>query len=114
MTYDLTAVTLGLPDATVRKGALLMLADQPLVDTAALRRLLEAFDGPSSIVAAAYAGTIGTPAIFGRDHFSFLLGLQGDEGAGRWLRANAERVRAVPLPEAELDVDTGEDATRLR
>lgn len=108
----LAAVTLGRPDG-VRRGALLMLADQPRVDAAALRRMLDAFDGPDRIVAASYAGTLGTPAIFGRHQFWVLLGLEGDRGAGGWLRANAASVRAVPLPEAAFDVDTAADAKRL-
>jgi CTP:molybdopterin cytidylyltransferase MocA len=96
-----------------RDGVLVTLCDQPLVDGPALRALLAAFDGPRSIVAAEYDGTVGVPAVVGRDHLGELLQLSGDAGAGRWLRARLDTVTRVPLPDAAFDVDTLEDMTRL-
>ena len=94
-------------------GVLLVTADQPLVDAAALRRLLDAFAEGARLVAAEYSGTIGVPAVIGREHLDSLLALEGDAGAGRWLREQDDAVRRMPLPEAAVDVDTAEDAALL-
>jgi CTP:molybdopterin cytidylyltransferase MocA len=94
-------------------GVLIATADQPLVDASAFGRLLAAFAGGARVVAAEYSGTIGVPAVIGREHFETLLALEGDAGAGRWLRARGKVVQRVPLLEAAVDIDTAEDAALL-
>jgi molybdenum cofactor cytidylyltransferase len=93
-------------------AVLVTLADQPLVDGAALRRLITAFDHKHRIVASAYDETIGVPAVFGREHFNDLMRLKGDRGAGSWLRARPSEVTRVPLQSAALDIDIPSDVTR--
>ena len=93
-------------------AVLVMLADQPMVDAPALRKLIAAFNREHRIVAAAYAGTVGVPAIFGCEHVRDLMRLTGDRGAGQWLRSHPDKVTTVSLPEAEVDVDTMTDAER--
>jgi CTP:molybdopterin cytidylyltransferase MocA len=95
-------------------GVLVTLADQPLVDAIALRRLLDAFGAGARVVAARYADALGAPAVFGREHLPALRALAGDHGAGRWLRAHRDLVTAVPMAAAALDVDTPADVVRLR
>ena len=95
-------------------AALVTLADQPLVDAAALRRLVDAFTSTSRIVAAEYRGVLGVPALFAREHLDDLLQLTGDAGAGGWLRRHARDVTRVPMDAAALDVDTEDDLARLR
>lgn len=102
-------------------AVLLTLVDQPLVNDAALGRLVDAWayadaraHDDATIAAAQYASTVGVPAIFGRAHFDALCALPAGAGAGALLRAPGARVRQVPMPEAEFDVDTPEDAARLR
>ena len=94
-------------------GVLITTVDQPFVDAAALRRLLDAFARAHRIVAAEYAETIGVPAVIGREYFADLLALAGDAGAGGWMRSRSEPVHRVRLPDASLDIDTAEDAARL-
>jgi molybdenum cofactor cytidylyltransferase len=94
-------------------AALLMLADQPLVDDRALTKLLRAFDRPHRLVAAAYENTIGVPAMFGIEYLPELMRLSGDKGAGPWLRAHVHEVTAVPLEIAALDIDTFADVARI-
>jgi CTP:molybdopterin cytidylyltransferase MocA len=94
-------------------GVLITLSDQPLVDATALRELVAAFDGTRRIVAAEYDGTVGVPALIGREHLDELLQLSGDAGAGRWLRARLAAVTRVPTPGAALDIDTVDDLARL-
>jgi molybdenum cofactor cytidylyltransferase len=94
-------------------GALISTADQPLVDSSALRALLVAFGGDARLVAAEYGGTIGVPAVIGREYFQALVELTGDAGAGRWLRARGDAVKRVPMPDAAMDVDDAGDLLRL-
>ena len=122
-----TSVVAGVRELMMRapdvRGVLLTLADQPLVDAEALGRLVEAWshaDAAASsgahvaIAAAAYAGTVGVPAVFGRAHFDALRGIPADRGAAPLLRSAGGHVTAVPMPEAEADVDTADDVERLR
>lgn len=95
-------------------GALLVLADQAAVTSDDLRRLAGSWRRrPQCAAAALYAGTTGAPAIFPRTLFAELAALRGDAGARSVLRRNAERVLRVPMPAAELDLDTPEDLLAL-
>jgi CTP:molybdopterin cytidylyltransferase MocA len=96
-------------------GVLMLLADQAAVTTEDLERLVSAWaEEPSRIVAASYGGRTGVPALFPRRCFPALGMLQGDTGARALLRQDPERVRAVPMPHAALDIDTPEDARRFQ
>lgn len=90
-------------------AVLVMLADQPLVDAGCIRKLSHAFDNDHQIVASAHSDTIGAPAIFSSKYFGDLLLLTGDEGAGKWLRANRDKVTTIEMPEAATDIDTPAD-----
>ena len=86
---------------------LLMLVDQPHVSEALLDHLLAVFDG--GMAACRYAGTLGVPAVFGREHFAALEQLQGDRGARSLLESQGEHVRAVSFDRGAVDIDTPED-----
>jgi len=95
-------------------GAMLVLADQAAVTSDDLRRLAGTWRRrPQCIAAALYAGTSGAPAIFPRSAFTELAALRGDSGARSVLRRSADRVIRVPMPAAELDLDTPEDLLAL-
>lgn len=88
------------------RAALLLVCDQPRLTAAVLGRLIAEFDGAAGRrVACRYADTVGVPALFERSLFGELLGLTGDRGAKALLQADPERLRVVPWPEGELDVD---------
>ena len=94
-------------------AALVLLVDQPNVGAAALRRLIAAWRRRPTVPAAArYLGRAGVPAILPRRSWRALRGVEGDSGARALLRG-ASAVTLVDLPEAELDIDTPEDAARL-
>ena len=91
-------------------GAMLLLADQPLVSADDLRRLAGTWrKQPQYIAAALYSGTTGVPAIFPRSMFQALMQLRGDSGARALLRRNTDRMVRVPMPAAAIDIDTPED-----
>ncbi len=96
------------------EGVMLMLSDQPLVDIAALKRLILPFDTKRRVVAAGYGGTVGAPAIFGREHFPTLTSLKGDSGAGQWLKQHSREVTTIPMESAIVDIDTQADAALFR
>ena len=74
----------------------------------------EVFDASErGIVACAYAGTVGAPALFSRHHFADLVALHGDRGAKSILEAHAAELAQVPFPEGATDLDTPEDWERF-
>jgi molybdenum cofactor cytidylyltransferase len=95
-------------------GVLIALADQVAVTTEDFRRLAGVWRrAPSSIAAAQYAGTVGVPAIFPRWCFRELNELRGDHGAQLLLNRHVDRLIRLPMPGAELDIDTPEDLLEL-
>jgi len=93
-------------------GALIALADMPLVTSAIFDALLTmAQTDPSAIVAASYDGQRGHPIIFPRALFGDLAQVAGDEGGRSVIARHADRLRLVPIADAHaaLDVDRPED-----
>lgn len=109
MASSIRAGLAALPPGTA--AVLLLTVDQPAVDAALLRRLLELFQqDPERPAACAYAGTLGVPAIFPRRLFTDLRALQGDRGAKPILLR--EQAAALPFPEGALDLDGPGDLLR--
>lgn len=101
------------PGASLKAGAnaagdtelLVLLADQYAVTAEHLRTLINA---QGEIAAAHYAGTLGVPARFSAKYAQVLRELPDGAGAKAWLKDHPDLVTAVPLPEAELDLDSPE------
>jgi molybdenum cofactor cytidylyltransferase len=92
------------------RSVVLVACDQPALTADVLRRLCSAWDGsPGGLVACAYAGTVGVPALFGRERFAELRALAGDRGAKIVLARHPERVARVDWPVGAKDVDHPED-----
>ncbi len=104
----MAALTRLAPEA---ERVLLMVCDQPLLETNHLLALLEA-EAPHGVAAAEYGGRLGVPAVFARKHFPALAAVAGDRGARALLRGMA--VTAVVMPEAAVDIDTPDDLEALR
>ncbi|UYQ95858.1 NTP transferase domain-containing protein [Chitinophaga horti] len=93
---------------------MVMVCDQPYVNTAHLQALIAAQQASSSPVAASfYAGRKGVPALFHRSLFPQLLALKGDTGAKHLIATLGDGVVVVPFPEGAIDVDTEEAYKRL-
>jgi molybdenum cofactor cytidylyltransferase len=96
------------------QSVLLVACDQVKLDAAVVRRILGAFDGTAGrMVACAYAGTVGAPALFERSRFRELAELAGDRGAKPILLRHADALLRLPWPEGAVEVDTAEDAHAL-
>lgn len=115
-----SSIQAGLREIDVRSpkasGALLMTCDQPLLTSRHLRALLKCFttQAEPSIVASAYAGTRGIPAIFPRLVFEDLHALRGDKGARMLLSEPHCPVITLPFAGGEVDIDTPSDLEQLK
>ena len=91
-------------------AVLLLLADQPWLDSEVIRRFLVRANGQTDlIVAARYDDVLGAPMMFGSDWFAQLKKLEGDEGARSLVPQEAGRVEIIDWSEGAIDVDTPED-----
>jgi CTP:molybdopterin cytidylyltransferase MocA len=95
-------------------GLLVTLVDQPAVTVEDLGRLHSAWQSHStSVVAAAYSGTVGVPAIFPAACLAQLRALRGEAGARVVLQQHLATLVRVALPAAALDIDTPQDLAKL-
>ena len=96
------------------EAALVLLGDQVAVTADDLKRLVGAWKGEESMIAASvYDQHLGVPAIFPRVCFSELAELRGDQGARAVLERNSYRLLRVPMSNAAVDLDTPEDLAAL-
>ena len=93
---------------------ILMLVDQPFVDSKLLDRLiLEKENSGKGIGVCSYSETLGVPAIFDQSYFEEMLHLKGFEGAKKVILKNSADVFAIDFPLGAVDLDTEEDLRRL-
>ena len=96
-------------------GALILACDQPRLTAMHLRVLMDAFAAQSEpvIVASAYAGVLGIPAVLPRIVFAHLRALSGDKGARALLVKPPCRLIEVPFSGGEVDIDEPGDLNQL-
>jgi molybdenum cofactor cytidylyltransferase len=95
-------------------AAVLLLCDQPHVTSEVINGLVAARRATgSAVVASAYGGGFGVPALFGRALFAELARLEGAGGAKQVIKRHAAGAHFLPFPGGEVDVDTPEDFSRL-
>lgn len=110
-----TSLRAGLEVLPAVDAVLILACDQPQVSTTLLRQLLVTHrESGQPMVASAYAGTLGVPALFAASCFARLRSLGGDAGAKGLLRSQPNDVASVPFPEGALDLDTPEDYERAQ
>lgn len=97
-------------------GTIILGCDQPRLSGSHLGCLIERFhlSSGNAIVASAYGGVRGIPAVFPRDLFPRLLALEGDRGARAILGDPQYKIIEVPFEGGEIDIDVPADLDRLR
>lgn len=93
---------------------ILMVCDQPYADSHILNNLLtEQKETGKAIIACAYDGIAGTPALFHRTLFQELLSLEGDTGAKKLFEKYKSLASFIPFKTGGIDIDTTEDYKNL-
>ena len=107
-----TSIRAGISGAEIMgcDGAILALADQPLITAEILKHLVDEHEETGRpIIASEYSNTVGVPAFFSREYFPKLTALLPSEGCKAVILANLERSIRIACPEAETDLDTPSD-----
>jgi molybdenum cofactor cytidylyltransferase len=93
---------------------ILMVCDQPYVNAALLKNLVNQYvESGKPIVASQYKETLGTPVLFHKSFFPELLKLKGETGAKKILMDNRNQVQAVRFPLGDIDIDNIADYEML-
>jgi molybdenum cofactor cytidylyltransferase len=92
----------------------LLVCDQPFVDGKIIEQLIARREKETKpIVASAYAGTLGVPALFHRSVFAELLVLGDESGAKPVILRDPARVAELPFENGAVDIDTAADCESL-
>jgi len=92
------------------EAVMIVVCDQPLITSEHLKTLIQKYTSTrNAIVASAYAGTLGVPALFDQSLFQQLLAIEDDQGAKKILMDHAESALAIDFPGGAIDLDTPED-----
>ncbi|WP_298781967.1 nucleotidyltransferase family protein [uncultured Polaribacter sp.] len=91
-------------------GVLILLADQPAIETEYLNSLLDLFQqNNDKIIASKYEHFFGVPAIFPKKHFKDLLLIKNDKGAKELINNHKNEVFYPKIKTNFIDIDTKED-----
>jgi len=92
------------------------LADQPLVGTEAVARLIAAYRAGATVAVAAYEGKPRNPVLLAREHWPEVIATAtGDQGARAFLRARPDLVTLIECGDTGRpdDIDTTADLDRI-
>ncbi len=93
-----------------KTNVIIMLADQPLIDSHHLRKLLELHNrSDCEMAATAYDDKPGVPAIFSSKYFDALMEFNSDYGARQLLQSICKRSCMVSGDGKITDIDTMDD-----
>jgi molybdenum cofactor cytidylyltransferase len=95
-------------------AVVLLLCDQPHVTSDVILSLVATHHATGRpVIASAYDGSFGVPALFSRKLFSELRQLEGISGAKEIITRHASEAHFLPFPQGEVDVDTPHDFSCL-
>jgi molybdenum cofactor cytidylyltransferase len=95
-------------------AVLLLVCDQPFVTTGLIDKYIHLHrTDPNTLIAAAYSGTIGVPALFPKRWMAELLQLHGDRGAKTILETYRNELATIPFEDGAIDIDTVDDLKKL-
>jgi len=95
-------------------GLLVLLSDQPFVNSELLGELIEFYKpNEEMIMASEYDDILGVPALFDRYYYRELMKMTGDTGARKLINTFQEKVKRVKFKKGAIDIDTPEDLKQL-
>ena len=93
-------------------GVLVMLADQPFIDTEYLDQVIDTWGkSRATITATSYENGLGVPAMFDKCHFPEMLKLTKDYGARHII--NDSNIKIINPQGKEMDIDTWKEYQEL-
>jgi molybdenum cofactor cytidylyltransferase len=96
------------------EAVIVMVCDQPFITRDHLQQLIVNQQATGmAIVASAYAGTTGVPALFHKKLFGSILEAEDQHGAKKIIENNPDDAATVNFPEAAIDIDTPDDLKRF-
>jgi molybdenum cofactor cytidylyltransferase len=96
-------------------AVVIVLGDQPAIDTAVIDAVIDAWRSGAGIVMAKYSDRAGHPVLFDRQYWSELVELDGDEGGRAVIARHEANVHYVQVESpSPMDVDTDLDWRRLQ
>ncbi len=96
------------------KAILILLSDQPLIDSKYLGQMIQAYESSGKgIIATEYEKGAGVPAIFDKCYFSNLTQLDKDIGAKQIIRKFKNDTLSLDPSGKTMDIDTLEDYQKL-
>lgn len=100
-----------LESSTQFDGVLIVLADQPFINSDYLKKMINGFNpDQKQILATAYDEVIqGVPVLFDAVYFEKLSKLKGDIGAKQFIKKHQSLVKTLVPPVKNVDLDTLED-----
>jgi CTP:molybdopterin cytidylyltransferase MocA len=113
---DGPAAALGVGVGVDVGAVVVALADQPLIGTDAVARLIAAYRGGAGVAVASYDGKPRNPVLLAREHWpEVIAAATGDQGARAFLRARPELVTLVECGDTGSpdDIDTAADLDRV-
>lgn len=110
-----SSIRLGVQALQHASAIIVLTCDQPAVNAAVIRSLIEEYrSGGHAIVASYYTGTVGIPALFDHTCFAELQRLPDDRGAKSVIQAAPARVTPFQFEAGALDLDTPEELAAWR
>ena len=92
------------------EGILIMLCDQPMMDTDYINKMISTFKrSDKGIIATAYKNSSGVPVLFDKKYLGDLSNLEGNRGAKEIIATNSNGVISINPNGKEKDLDTMED-----
>lgn len=97
------------------QAVIAMVSDQPLLTTEHVNNLIEIYSTTGApIVASAYAGILGVPALFDALHFENLEAVDDTHGARQVIEKHKSTAASVEFADGSVDIDTPEDYQRYQ
>ena len=113
-----TSVCCGIGAVKNFDAAFICLGDMPLIRAADMQRMMQAFNVEQGrkVIIPTYRGQLGNPVLWGQEHFTALMALEGDRGARSLLEAQREQITEIAVDHDGilLDADTPEALADMR